>query len=167
MASATARLARLRVPLGFALAAIVFLVAHPTRASLAWGAAIVAIGEAIRIWAAGHVEKGREVTSSGPYRWVRHPLYIGSAVIGAGLAVVCHSLVAAVVVFSYLSVTLTAAIRTEEAWLRASFGDQYRQYCEGHTVARRFSASRAIRNREQRAMGGLVLGLLLLALKMT
>ena len=39
-------------------------------------------GEALRIWAAGHLEKGREVTASGPYRWTRHPLYLGSTIIG-------------------------------------------------------------------------------------
>ncbi len=166
MRSALAKVARLRVPIGFLLSVIVFWTAHPTGASLLAGAAIAALGEATRIWAAGHLEKGREVTSSGPYRWTRHPLYVGSAVIGIGLGVASHSWFSAIVVASYLAITLTAAIRTEEVWLREKFGDEYRAYCDGHTVRREFSASRALRNREQRAVAGLALGLLLLALKM-
>jgi len=163
----TARLARLRVPLGFAFAVIVFLVARPTRTTMIAGVLIACAGEGIRWWAAGHVEKGREVTSSGPYRWTRHPLYVGSALIGAGLAVACHSWIAAAMAVVYLSVTLGSAIRTEEAWLRATFGADYDAYCQGRTTARRFSAARAIRNREHRAIAGLAIGLALLALKMS
>ena len=43
------------------------------------------VGEALRIWAAGHLEKGREVTASGPYRLTRHPLYLGSSIIASGV----------------------------------------------------------------------------------
>jgi protein-S-isoprenylcysteine O-methyltransferase Ste14 len=71
------RLARLRVPLGFLCGALAFWLARPTLASIAAGMAIAVAGEALRIWAAGHIEKGREVTRSGPYRLVRHPLYLG------------------------------------------------------------------------------------------
>ena len=159
------RLARLRVPLGFAFAVVVFVAARPTRTSLVAGAMVAALGEAIRFWAAGHVEKGREVTSSGPYRFTRHPLYAGSAVIGLGLAVACYDWIAAAIVVLYLATTLTAAIRTEEAWLRATFGAQYTAYCEGHTVAREFRVARALGNREYRAIAGLALSLVLLALK--
>jgi phospholipid methyltransferase len=159
------RLARLRVPLGFAFAVAVFLLARPTRDSLLWGALVAAAGEGVRFWAAGHLEKGREVTSSGPYRWTRHPLYVGSTIIGLGLALACANWIVALIITSYLAVTLVAAMRTEERELRAKFGDAYDVYCGGATVARAFSAGRALRNREHRAVGGVALGLLLLAAK--
>ncbi len=157
------RLARLRVPLGFALAVIVVLLARPTPRSLLGGAIIAVVGEAVRVWAAGHLEKGREVTSSGPYRWTRPPLYAGSAIIGAGLAIACNNWIDAAIVVAYLVATLTAAIRTEEAFLRAKFGDAYDAYCRGATVARPFTLARAVRNREHRSIGGLALGFVLLA----
>ena len=69
-----AALTRRRVALGFALAAIVLWLAQPTIRSMIVGAAIAVVGESLRIWAAGHVEKSREVTRSGPYRLTRHPL---------------------------------------------------------------------------------------------
>ncbi len=160
------RLARLRVPLGFAFGVVVLLLARPTRHSLLLGAIVAAAGEVVRFWAAGHLEKGREVTSSGPYRWTRHPLYAGSAIIGIGLIVACASWIVALIVAAYLAVTLLAAVRTEERELRAKFGDAYDAYCRGATVERAFSPARALGNREHRAMGGLALGLLLLWVRM-
>ena len=58
-------LARKRVPLGFVTAVVTALLARPTPASWRIGLAIAIVGELIRIWAAGHLEKGREVTRSG------------------------------------------------------------------------------------------------------
>lgn len=151
------RLARLRVPLGFGFGLLVLWLAQPTPRMLAIGAAVAVAGEAIRIWAAGHLEKGREVTASGPYAWTRHPLYLGSTLIGIGLAVAAASFPVAVIVVVYLAVTLTAAIRTEEAHLTEKFGAAYPEYRAGrHAVARRFSLERAIRNREYRAAAGVV-----------
>ena len=83
------RIARLRVPLGFAAGAVVLWLAEPTSRSLEIGGLIAMAGEAIRLWAAGHLEKGREVTTSGPYAFTRHPLYVGSSIIGIGLAIAC------------------------------------------------------------------------------
>ena len=100
-------LARRRVPLGYALGAVALWLAAPTARSLAIGAGIGAIGEALRIWAAGHLEKGREVTSTGPYALTRHPLYAGSVIMGIGFAVAANSLAVAVLVLAYLAITIT------------------------------------------------------------
>ena len=81
------RVARTRVTLGFLVAGIAFWLATPTWGALGAGAILSAAGEILRVWAAGHLRKGQEVTTSGPYRFVRHPLYVGSAVMGVGFAV--------------------------------------------------------------------------------
>ncbi len=160
------RLARVRVPLGFVAGALAIWFAHPTWGSIAAGLPVAVVGEALRVWAAGHLEKGREVTKSGPYRWTGHPLYLGSSVIGAGVAIACRSLVVAVLAAAYLGITLFAAIRSEEAGLRAKFGPEYDDYRAGRaTDARPFSLARARRNREQRAVAGLAIAMILLALK--
>jgi protein-S-isoprenylcysteine O-methyltransferase Ste14 len=124
-------------------------------------------GEALRIWAAGHLEKSREVTRSGPYRWTRHPLYVGSAILGVAVAVAGASLAAAVLIVIYLAATFSAAIRTEEAFLRATFGQEYDEYCrgDGAAVHRRFSFARAWRNREYRAVLGVAAVFVVLSLK--
>jgi hypothetical protein len=166
--SRLARLARLRVPLGFACGAVALIVAHPTPRSLLAGGLVAALGEAIRFWAAGHLDKGREVTKSGPYRWSAHPLYVGSSIIGAGVAIASASVVVFALAAAYLAVSLTAAIRTEEAALTEKFGGEYVAYQQGRLVDvdRKFSLARAMGNREPRAVAGLAAGLVLLALKM-
>jgi protein-S-isoprenylcysteine O-methyltransferase Ste14 len=163
------RIARLRVPLGFVFGLVALLLATPTPRMLLAGAVVAMAGELVRVWAAGHLEKGREVTSSGPYAFSRHPLYLGSTVIGVGLAVASASAVVAGMVAVYLGVTLTAAIRTEEAHLTEKFGAAYPEYRNGNaaTVERPFSLERAMRNREYRAVLGLAVALAVLALKMS
>ena len=161
-----ATLARFRVALGFVFGIAVFWLAEPTFSTIAIGAVIAAIGETIRIWAAGHLQKSREVTTSGPYRWVAHPLYVGSSVMGAGLAIACGSLLVAALIAIYLSVALTVAARSEAAFLRRTFGDRYDRYERGAVdVMRRFSLTQAMANHEHRALMGLVVAVLLLALK--
>jgi protein-S-isoprenylcysteine O-methyltransferase Ste14 len=158
-------LARWRVPLGYILGVAAFWLATPTPRSLAVGAVVGAIGEALRIWAAGHLEKGREVTNTGPYALTRHPLYVGSTIIGAGFAMAANSVAVAAVVVGYLAMTITAAIQSEEAHLTDKFGGHYPAYRDGTAApgARRFSVERALRNREYRALLGFVAVLSLLA----
>ena len=161
------RVARLRVPVGFFSGVLVLWLARPTVRTLIVGAIVATAGEALRVWAAGHLEKGREVTASGPYALTRHPLYAGSIIIGVGLAIACASVVVAVLILAYLAITLTAAIRTEEAHLTEKFGAAYPDYRAGRTptVSREFSLSRVMRNREYRAMIGLLIVIGVLALK--
>ena len=140
------------------------------RRSLLAGSAVAVLGEALRIWAAGHLNKSREVTSSGPYRWFAHPLYVGSSIMGVGLAIASGSLAVAALDravsgcddhrrdperggisarrSSATSTIATGAARSARATRAAR--------------TRRFTLAQAIANREHRAVGGLVLAVLLL-----
>ena len=165
----TRLLARFRVALGFISGVAVLVLAAPSQRSIALGLPVAVAGELIRIWAAGHLNKSREVTRSGPYRFVAHPLYLGSSLIGVGLAIGSGSVAVVVLVAVYLLVTLTAAIRSEEAFLREKFGGAYDDYRTARVVdrERRFSWRQAMANREYRAVAGLALALLLLIFKAT
>jgi protein-S-isoprenylcysteine O-methyltransferase Ste14 len=160
-------LAHRRVPLGFLCAIAAYAFARPTVASIETGAIVALPGEVLRLWAAGHIDKGREVTRSGPYRFVRHPLYLGSAILGVGFIVAARSVVSCAVVALYLGVTLIASIRTEEAGLERRFGGEYAAYRAGTAmpVDRPFSLQRVLANREHRALAGFVLAMGLLALR--
>jgi protein-S-isoprenylcysteine O-methyltransferase Ste14 len=162
-----AAVARARVPLGFVCAAAVLWLSTPTGRSLTIGAVVAAIGEGIRIWAAGHLEKGREVTQSGPYRLTRHPLYLGSAIIGAGAAIASARVSVAIIIAAYMAVALGAAIRHEEASMRAAFGESYDAYAQSRTrpVERSFSLGRAMKNKEYKAVAGLAAVAAILAIK--
>jgi Phospholipid methyltransferase len=173
MTSLNQTLARRRVPLGFVCAVLVLWLAEPTGPSLVRGGLVAIAGEALRIWAAGHLNKSREVTSSGPYRWFAHPLYVGSSIMGVGLAIAAGSLFVTLVIAIYLGTMMTVAIRSEEAFLREKFGERYDRYRRGGGVVatnasgRRFSLGQAMANHEHRAIAGLALAVLLLVLKAT
>jgi protein-S-isoprenylcysteine O-methyltransferase Ste14 len=160
-------LARFRVALGGLMAALTVWLSQPTVRSLSVGAGLVGLGVALRIWAAGHVEKSREVTSSGPYRYTRHPLYLGSTILGLGVAIAANHLWLGLAVVAYLAATLGAAILAEEAHLREKFGDAYDAYAHRRAPlsSRRFSWARALHNREHHAVAGVLAGLSLLVLK--
>lgn len=166
------RAARFRVPLGFAFGVVAVWLAYPNARTLTIGAAIACVGQALRIWAAGHINKSREVTASGPYRWFAHPLYVGSSVMGIGFAAASNSLAVVVLIALYLGVTIPVAIKAEEAFLRRRFGDEYERYRRGRPTAgsadarRRFDVGRVMANREYRAVIGVVLVLTALLLKL-
>ena len=161
------QLARWRVTLGFVFGAVVLGLAQPTWSSLGWGSLVALIGESLRVWSAGHLEKSREVTQSGPYAWTRHPLYLGSSIIAAGLGVASNSVMVAALIALDVGTFITAAIRAEEAHLREKFGGDYDAYVSRRSVPvpRPFSLSRARANREHHTILGVLLGLAILALK--
>ena len=164
----SAHVARMRVPLGFFCAGALLYLARPTPQSLAIGGAIALLGETLRIWAAGHLDKGREVTQSGPYRMTRHPLYLGSAIVAVGAAVASARINAAVIISCYMFITMFAAVRHEEENMRATFGDLYDAYLQSRTppIERAFSLHRALNvNKEYKAILGLFVLIAILAAK--
>jgi len=70
----------------------------------------------------------REFLASGPYRYVRNPMYVGAAtaILGAGLAVSSPSIV--LLAFAFLLVMHLFVVVYEEPALTGKFGDSYRQY---------------------------------------
>ena len=124
-------------------------------------------GELLRLWAAGHLEKSHEVTASGPYRYMRHPLYLGSSLIGIGAGDCRHQPASSQRSSDYLGLTLTAACRSEEAHLREKFGDAYDAYGEKRMapMTRDLQLSARCENREHHTIAGLFAGFALLAAK--
>ena len=101
----------------------------PAMVSLWYGLPVSLAGLLLRAWAAGHLEKNRQLAVSGPYRYVRNPLYVGTLLTAAGFAIASRQwwlgvLFAAVFLFVYLPV-----IELEEEHLRKLF-PSYEVYCE-------------------------------------
>jgi len=65
------------VPIYLALI-LLLIFARPMLAWFVPGLLIVVVGELLRIWAAGHLKKTKEVTTTGPYAYVKNPLYLGT-----------------------------------------------------------------------------------------
>jgi protein-S-isoprenylcysteine O-methyltransferase Ste14 len=174
---------RIRVPLGFAAAALYLFELWrraPRPAAVAWSLALVLPGLWLRGYAAGYVKKNQELTVTGPYAHVRNPLYLGSMLIAAGFAVALLSWPMALVLTLGFTVIYVPVIASEERFLRAAFPG-FDGYClrvprliprlraaqspRSQNAAGAFSLSLYIRHREYNAAIGatlLYLSLLLL-----
>lgn len=117
---------RIRVPLGFVVAAVFLVFAQPTWLTLAWSVPLVLAGLWLRGYAAGYVKKNAELTRTGPYAYTRNPLYLGSMGIAFGFAVAAGSASAArwwlgaLLVVMFLAIYVPT-ILSEEAFLRGAF----------------------------------------------
>jgi len=115
---------RVRVTMVLGLVYVAYSV--PTLNGLLAGGTLLAAGQAIRFWAAGHLDKNIRLARGGPYRIVRHPLYLGSFLMGLGLAVAVEDPVvwAAVYLLLFLGF-FVPAIHVEELRLQSIFGAEY------------------------------------------
>jgi protein-S-isoprenylcysteine O-methyltransferase Ste14 len=68
------------------------------------------------------------IVESGPYRYIRNPMYLGHLVFFLGLAVVLRSWIA-LAVFVLHAAWFDRRVREDEARLAQLFGDAYRDYC--------------------------------------
>jgi protein-S-isoprenylcysteine O-methyltransferase Ste14 len=112
---------RTRVPAGFVLAIFYFWRARPTWKSFVLGAVIAAGGIALRTLASGQVKKNQELTMTGPYAYVRNPLYLGSAIIAMGFTVAARDIWVAIAMLAMFVLVYLPVIRGEEAFLRKQF----------------------------------------------
>src|SRR5437867_4927228 len=121
-------LQKLRVPLGFAVAAGVFYLAEPTRPSMAFGLPVALAGATFRALAAGVIRKDSALATSGIYTLTRNPLYFGSALVAAGFAIMGANETAAALLLVPFIVIYPTVILKEEAHLERLFPDQFRPY---------------------------------------
>lgn len=147
MVSYTEWAARWRVRLHFILALVVVGFARPTGTGLAVGGALIAAGLAVRAWAAGHLRRDLPLTTTGPYAYLRHPLYFGSAFLLAGFAVAGGRAWMGVMVAAYFVFFFLPVMRREEQERRARAPGLYPEY------ARRVPALMPYRGRYANAGG--------------
>jgi protein-S-isoprenylcysteine O-methyltransferase Ste14 len=127
-------LQRLRVPLGFAFAAVFLIFARPTPLTLAIGGTIALIGLAIRAWASGHIRKASALAVSGPYAYTRNPLYFGTLVLGVGFTVAAGVWWLALVFVALFIGIYLPVMRVEADDMRRIFGSEYATYSENVPV---------------------------------
>lgn len=161
-----------------------FFFARPTPGTLLAGAALAAVGLAIRGWAAGTIVKNQELTTTGPYALSRNPLYLGSSLMGAGFAVAAgHWIVLALFLVLFTAFYLPL-MRLEERRLEELFGAQFREYAAHvplflprvlprvraggarRTAGAGFSLAKYYGHREWQASLGVAAAFLALALRM-
>jgi protein-S-isoprenylcysteine O-methyltransferase Ste14 len=108
----------------------------PLRGAL--GLVLLALGLALTVWARVYlgrnwsgmvtVKEGHELIRSGPYAYVRHPIYTGLLVALLGSAVACGEL-RALIGLGIVAGAFVRKLRIEERFMRELFPQQYQRYC--------------------------------------
>ena len=110
----------------------VFL-ARPSQTTILAGLVFVIIGEAVRCWAAGHLKRKKELATSGPYAYVRDPLYFGRLFLLIGFCIMggrwCSALLVAGLAVFFLSY-MPRKYKKEMTWLTDIFGEEYTRYAD-------------------------------------
>jgi hypothetical protein len=123
------RSSKLRLRLAVLLALGMIAAAGTRGEPAAVGLLPVIIGMGIRLWAAGHLHKRQTLAVSGPYRWVRHPLYLGTLIAIVGGCVVVNLYLLIPVALAIMIPVYLRRIAHEERDLRQHFGQAYEDYC--------------------------------------
>jgi protein-S-isoprenylcysteine O-methyltransferase Ste14 len=77
----------------------------------------------------GDVEPATDrLIATGPYRWVRHPLYLSMFLATFGLAIALHSLWALVIILFFFMPSGLWRARLEEEALARRFGQEWEDY---------------------------------------
>jgi len=167
------KLSRIRVAAGYVVALVVVGAARPDATSMLAALPCALFGEALRLWAAGHIEKTRSLATGGPYAHTRNPLYVGSVLLALGAGIATKSPLALAALIFYFSVFYPAIMREEAAFLSEKFGEGYAAWARevpmflpratpGGARASRFDWAKVGSNREWRTALALPLVFLLL-----
>lgn len=116
---------------------------HPQRhhpSAVLIGLGLMAGGIGLRIWsilALGalftptvQIRKEHQLIQTGPYRWVRHPSYLGAFLALLGGAVLLESWIGIAICLCLMSIAYYIRITLEEKALVEAFGEKYMQYQE-------------------------------------
>ncbi len=89
---------------------------------------LLLLGIALHLWAKGCLHQNKEVTTSGPYRYVRHPFYLGNLLLDAALVLMSGSVILGCAFPFWWAVVYIPVMRREEATMAGLFGPAYQTY---------------------------------------
>ncbi|MCZ6776541.1 MAG: isoprenylcysteine carboxylmethyltransferase family protein [Ignavibacteria bacterium] len=118
---------------------IIVVVAEPTLPSLVIGLLIVIVGESVRFWGvsiAGSETRttrmvgGSHLVTSGPFAYVRNPLYVGNIMVYVGIGVMSMALFPWLLIIACLwfYVQYRLIVAWEEEFLLQRFGAEFADY---------------------------------------
>lgn len=75
------------------------------------------------------IQRGSHLVRSGPYRYIRHPMYTAALLWAVGWPLIISSIIGAAITVAILLPALIARMKREEAELHKEFGPEYADYC--------------------------------------
>ncbi len=158
---------KMRVPGGTVLGVVFLLLMHPSTRSMWIGGIVALAGASLRVWASGHIDKGRRLAREGPYALTRNPLYLGSFLMALGILLGGQGYWLLIPFFAFYLGMYIPVMKAEEDELLQGYGEAFVEYSRqvplffptfsrfGHGASN-FLWSRVIRNREHRTVAGLL-----------
>jgi protein-S-isoprenylcysteine O-methyltransferase Ste14 len=128
---------RTSLPVPLVLALLLIPPAELSSPFTVWlGAAFVAGGEALRLWAVRHIgvisrtrsDRLGPLVETGPFALIRNPLYLGNLALWVGFTLSARLVLLVPLVIIVLGLEYHAIVRWEESLLESRRGDQYRAY---------------------------------------
>jgi protein-S-isoprenylcysteine O-methyltransferase Ste14 len=137
---------RTSIPLPIVAALLIIPASSSSRLCLSWppcpaglaGLLAVLAGELLRLWAVRHIgvisrtrsDRIGPLIESGPFAFVRNPLYLGNILLWLGFTLVAHLIWLAPIVVALLAFEYHAIVRWEEQLIETRVGLPYRAYRE-------------------------------------
>ena len=119
---------RIRVPAGFLCGGLFLVFSRPRWGFVLIGFPVALAGLALRAWAAGCIEKGRELETRGPYGYTRNPLYVGSFLMGLGAFLAAANLWLILLFAALFPGIYIPVMKREEEELQMLFPDRFSRY---------------------------------------
>ena len=131
-----------RFVLVYPLVAALFIFGATTERGLHAGILLISLGALLRVWASGYVgqvkvnwtqhERGDApvgyLVTAGPYAFVRHPLYLGTLIIGMGFCVIVGNIWLSVAAAVFFLVVYRRKMDEEEVTLQHELGGEFEAY---------------------------------------
>ena len=168
------RVQRLRVAFGFVLLVAFAWLAEPSWTSLSVGLPVSLLGLGLRAWSAGHLAKNQQLATTGPYAYIRNPLYVGTLIVALGIVIASRNPWLAAIFAAVFFLVYLPAIELEEQHLRdlfpgyASYALTVRRFvpgCKWPGTAKQFAWILYRRNQEYKALLGFLIAVVWLAWK--
>lgn len=119
---------KLRFAITYPFVAFALLFANCDDKSMLVGIWFIIAGLFVRVWANGYAIKSEKLTTSGPYAFVRHPLYLGTMLLVAGFIIMLRLYYIGILLFAAIAAVYYRTIKKEEGMLRQRFKDLYVNY---------------------------------------
>jgi protein-S-isoprenylcysteine O-methyltransferase Ste14 len=168
MAAFYKALARYRVSVSLFFVIAYLIISELSFPFFYFGLPLIIAGESLRIWASGYLHKATKLTTSGPYVFVRNPLYVGNFLLGLGFILLAWNLYLFIFFILLFVFLYYATIKSEEERLQKLFGKPYLQYKNNvpsiiprlklyQGEKEKFKWTQVRENREYRAVVGIII----------
>lgn len=131
-----------------------------------FGLPVSVLGLLLRAWATGHLAKDQQLARTGPYAYIRNPLYAGTLIVAAGILIAARDAWLGIIFMLAFSLIYLPVIELEEQHLREIFPayatyaakvNRFLPLSKWNGPQRRFSFTHYLRNQEYKALLGFLL----------